>query len=128
VADLNQAIQVAPRLARAYCNMGVVMGDLGRRDEEQRWYERCWSIEPSERAWYEGQKKWAEAYEQYHRELASMLASIESSSSSGSSSGGWGGYYGGGANACEAGDRQAADRFRDSSATQDDKNRFSGGW
>jgi hypothetical protein len=30
--------------------------------------------------------------------------------------------------ACEAGDRQAADRFTNGSASQDDKNRYSGGW
>ena len=126
IADLNQAIKVEPKAARSYCNMGVVMGDLGRRAEEQQWYNRCWAIDGNERAWYAGQRKWADAYESYHRELASMLASIGSSSSS--AGGGCGGYFGGGLNACEAGDRQAADRFSSNSASQNDKNKYSGGW
>jgi tetratricopeptide (TPR) repeat protein len=128
IADLNQAIKLAPKLARAYCNMGVVVGDLGRKAEELQWYNRCWAIDSSERAWYEGQKKWADAYESYHRELASMLASIQSSSSGSSGSSGCGGYFGGGVNACEAGDRQAADRFSSNNASQSDKNKYSGGW
>ncbi|MFN8006257.1 MAG: tetratricopeptide repeat protein [Terriglobia bacterium] len=128
IADLNQAIKLTPKLARAYCNMGVIMGDLGRKADEQQWYNRCWAIDGNERAWYEGQKKWADAYESYHREQAQMLASIQSSSSGSSGSSGCGGYFGGGAHACEAGDRQAADRFNNGSASQDDKNRYSGGW
>ncbi|MFN7937679.1 MAG: tetratricopeptide repeat protein [Bryobacteraceae bacterium] len=127
IADLQQAIQVQPKAARAYCNMGVIMGELGRKAEEQQWYNRCWAIDGNERAWYEGQKKWADAYEAYHRELAQMLASVgSSSSSSGSSS--CSGYFGGGAHACEAGDRQAADRFQNNTANQSDKNKYSGGW
>jgi tetratricopeptide (TPR) repeat protein len=128
IADLNQAIKAHPKLSRAYCNMGVVMGDLGRKADEQSWYQRCWSLDASERAWYEGQKKWADAYEAYHRELAQMLASIPSSSGGSSSGSSCGGYSGGGQRACEAGDMQAADRFSSNRASQDDKNRFSGGW
>jgi len=124
IADLKTAIALNPRAARLYCNMGVIVTEQNRAEGKQ-WYDRCYSLDPMERSWYEGQEKWADAYAAWQRHMASLAASLGSSSSS-SSSGSSGCPYSNYAscNAYSAGDTGAAYRLEYNQSQEIDRNRY----
>jgi tetratricopeptide (TPR) repeat protein len=123
MADLKSAIALNPRAARLYCNMGVIVADQNRALAQQ-WYDRCYSIDPLERAWFEGQERWADAYMAHQRRMADIMAAIAANPSSSSSSGESGCSSPGACSANMAGDTAARQRFENNHPSSADRSRY----
>lgn len=50
MADYRRVIELKPDFAQAYCNMAFALQELGRKDETQQWLQKCFALDPSERA------------------------------------------------------------------------------
>lgn len=123
IADLKSAIALNPKAARLYCNMGVIVADQNRA-QAQQWYDRCYAMDPLERAWYEGQERWADAYMAHQRRMADIMAAIAANPSSSSSSSDSGCSSPGACSAHMAGDTEARQRFENNHPSSGDRSRY----
>lgn len=50
MADYRRVIELKPDFAQSYCNMAFALQELGRKDETGKWLQKCFALDPSERA------------------------------------------------------------------------------
>jgi Flp pilus assembly protein TadD len=47
LAELNEALRLDPNLSDAHCNIGIVLGKMGRRDEAVAHLREALQLEPN---------------------------------------------------------------------------------
>ena len=50
MADYRRVIELKPDFAQAYCNMAFALQEVGRKGEVEPWLQKCFALDPSERA------------------------------------------------------------------------------
>ena len=50
IADNQRVIELKPDFAQAYCNIAFALQELGRKNETEKWLQKCFALDPSERA------------------------------------------------------------------------------
>lgn len=50
LADYRRVIELKPDFAQAYCNMAFALREVGRKGEADAWLQKCFALDPSERA------------------------------------------------------------------------------
>jgi tetratricopeptide (TPR) repeat protein len=50
MADYKRVIELKPDFAQAYCNMAFALREVGRKGEADAWLQKCFALDPSERA------------------------------------------------------------------------------
>lgn len=135
MADYRRVVELKPDFARAYCDMAFALSEAGRKKEVATWLQKCFTLDPTERAVAKTafakikakEEQAARDMEAMRRWNGSPSSSSSDSPSSGSSSGGGCSYTSYGAcNAEKAGDRWAADRIERGTASGSEKAWFGG--
>ncbi|MCC6967054.1 MAG: tetratricopeptide repeat protein [Nitrospira sp.] len=49
IADNQRVIELKPDFAQAYCNIAFALQELGRKNETEKWLQKCFALDPSER-------------------------------------------------------------------------------
>ena len=50
IADNRRVVKLKPDFAQAYCNIAFALQELGRKNETEKWLQKCFALDPSERA------------------------------------------------------------------------------
>jgi tetratricopeptide (TPR) repeat protein len=50
MADYRRVVELKPDFAPAYCDMAFALREAGRKGEAEPWLQKCFAIDPSERA------------------------------------------------------------------------------
>ncbi len=50
IADNRRVVELKPDFAQAYCNIAFALQELGRKHEVEKWLQKCFALDPSERA------------------------------------------------------------------------------
>lgn len=50
IADNRRVVELKPDFAQAYCNIAFALQEMGRKDEVEKWLQKCYALDPSERA------------------------------------------------------------------------------
>lgn len=50
IADFRRVVELKPDFAQSYCNIAFALQEAGRKDEVEPWLQKCFALDPSERA------------------------------------------------------------------------------